>query len=80
MSVLDAFLSTWSTARSTFGEGTPQTGALYDSSGKLTALQNTVNSAAPDGRWAGTASKAYGNANNETTVVSQSLSSSATSW
>ena len=31
MSVLDAFLSTWSNARSTFGGGTPQTGAQYDS-------------------------------------------------
>ena len=50
MSVLDAFLSTWSNARSTFGEGTPQTGAQYDSSGKLSELQNAVNSAAPCGR------------------------------
>ncbi len=65
MSVLDAFLSTWSNARSTFGDGAPQTGAQYDSSGKLTELQNTVNSAAPDGQWTGTASKAYGNANIE---------------
>jgi hypothetical protein len=65
MSVLDAFLSTWSNARTTFGEGTPQTGAQYDSSGKLTELQNAVNSAAPDGRWTGTASSAYGNANQE---------------
>jgi hypothetical protein len=65
MSVVDAFLSTWSSARSTFGEGTPQTGAQYDNSGELTALQNTVNSAAPDGQWTGTASKAYADANNE---------------
>jgi EspA/EspE family len=65
MSVLDAFESAWSNARSTFGEGTPQTGAQYDSSGRLTELQNTVNSAAPDGRWTGTASNAYGNANQE---------------
>jgi hypothetical protein len=65
MSVLDAFLSTWSNARSTFGNGPPQAGAQYDSSGKLTELQNTVNSAAPNGRWTGTASNAYGNANKE---------------
>ncbi|MDT5283850.1 MAG: hypothetical protein QOJ20_5045 [Mycobacterium sp.] len=65
MSVLDAFLSTWSNARSTFGEGTPQTGAQYDSSGKLSELQNAVNSAAPGGRWTGTASSAYGTANQE---------------
>ncbi len=65
MSVLGAFLSTWSDARSTFGEGTPQTGAQYDSSGKLTELQNAVNSAGPDGRWTGTASTAYGYTNQE---------------
>lgn len=49
MSVLDAFLSTWSNARSTFGDGPPRTGAQYDRSGKLTESQNNVNSAA---RWA----------------------------
>ena len=65
MSVLDAFLSTWSNARSTFGDGTPQTGAQYHNSGKLIELQNTLKSGAPDGQWTGTASKAYGNANNE---------------
>ena len=27
--VLNAFLSTWSSARSTFGEGSPQVGATY---------------------------------------------------
>ena len=64
MSVLDAFLSTWSNARSTFGDGPPRTGAQYDSSGKLTESQNNVNSAAPDGRWTGTASNAYGAARN----------------
>jgi hypothetical protein len=65
MGVLDAFMSTWSTARSTFGEGAPQTGAQYDRSGKLTELQDAVNSAAPDGRWTGAASTAYGAANQE---------------
>ena len=49
MSVLDPFLSTWSNARSTFGDGPPLTGAQYDRSGKLTESQNNVNSAA---RWA----------------------------
>jgi len=51
MSALNAFLSTWSIARSTFGDGTPQTGAQYDSSDKLTGLQNMLHSAAPDGQW-----------------------------
>jgi hypothetical protein len=50
MGVLDAFMSTWSTARSTFGQGAPQTGAQYDRSAKLTELQERVNAAAPDGR------------------------------
>jgi hypothetical protein len=65
LSLLDAFLSTWSNARSTFGEGTPLTGAQYDNGGELAELHNIVNSAAPDGRWAGTASAAYGAANQE---------------
>jgi hypothetical protein len=65
MSVLNAFLSTWTNARTTFGEGAPQTGAQYDSGGKLAELNNIVNSAAPDGRWTGTASAAYGDVNQE---------------
>jgi hypothetical protein len=65
MRVLNAFLSTWTNARTTFGEGAPQTGAQYDSGGKLAELNNIVNSAAPDGRWTGTASAAYGDVNQE---------------
>ena len=60
LSVLDAFESTWSNARSTFGDGTPETGAQFDGSAKLTQLQNSVSTAAPDGRWTGPASSAYG--------------------
>jgi len=60
LSVLDAFESTWSNARSTFGDGTPETGAQFDGSAKLTRLQNSVSTAAPDGRWTGPASSAYG--------------------
>ena len=63
VSVLDAFESTWSNARSTFGDGTPETGAQFDGSAKLTQLQNSVSTAAPDGRWTGPASSAYGAAN-----------------
>jgi hypothetical protein len=61
--VLDAFLSTWSNARSTFGEGTPETGAQYDKSGPLRDMQTTVQSAAPGSTWTGTAAGAYGTAN-----------------
>ena len=63
MGVLDALLSTWSNARSAFGEGTPQTGAQYDSSGPLREMQTTVQSAAPGSKWTGGAASAYGTAN-----------------
>jgi uncharacterized protein YukE len=63
--VLTAFLSTWSNARQTFGEGTPQPGAQYDKSGELRRAQSTVQSAAPGSRWTGAAANAYGAANAE---------------
>ena len=65
MSVLNAFLSTWSNARQTFGEGTPQPGAQYDNSGALRQVQSNVESAAPGSRWTGGAANAYGAANTE---------------
>ncbi len=65
MGVLDGFLSAWSNARQTFGEGIPQTGAQYDSSGTLRGLQSTVESAAPGSKWTGGAANAYGAANTE---------------
>jgi hypothetical protein len=61
--VLDAFMSTWSTARETFGQGVPQTGEKFDQSGTLRQLQTTVESAAPGSRWNGTAATAYQTAN-----------------
>jgi hypothetical protein len=63
--MLDAFLSTWSGARKAFGEGAPRQGSEFDGSGTLQQLQAKVDSAAPDSRWTGTASTAYGNANQE---------------
>ena len=63
MSVLNAFLSTWSSARSTFGEGAPETGARYDQSAALRAMQSNVESAAPGSTWTGSAAGAYGTAN-----------------
>jgi EspA/EspE family len=65
VSVLNAFLSTWSNARQTFGEGTPQPGAQYDASGALRQAQSTVESAAPGSKWTGGAANAYGAANTE---------------
>lgn len=63
MSVLDAFLATWSNARATFGEGTPETGQQYDKSGQLRTMQATVQSAAPGSTWSGTAASSYGTVN-----------------
>jgi hypothetical protein len=59
MGVLDAFTSTWSSARSTFGQGAPQTGERFDASPKLRGLQSDVATAAPGSRWSGTAASAY---------------------
>jgi hypothetical protein len=61
--VLDAFLSTWSNARATFGEGTPQPGAQFDNSGPLRQMQAIVHSAAPGSMWTGGAAHAYDTAN-----------------
>jgi hypothetical protein len=61
--VLDGFMSTWSKARETFGQGTPQTGESFDQSGSLRQMQTTVESAAPGSRWSGTAASAYDTAN-----------------
>jgi hypothetical protein len=63
--MLTAFLSRWSNARQTFGEGTPQTGKQYDASGTLNQLQSTVQTAAAGSRWTGSAANAYAAANTE---------------
>jgi hypothetical protein len=63
--VLDGFLSTWSKAKATFGEGTPEGGAQFDGSGTLNQLKSNLDSAAPGSKWTGTAATAYGTANTE---------------
>jgi hypothetical protein len=65
LSVVDAFLATWSDARATFGQGAPDTGAKFDKSGPLLTMQANVQSAAPGSTWSGTAASAYGTANTE---------------
>jgi hypothetical protein len=60
--VLDGFESTWSNARSTFGQGSPQEGAQFDNSGQLRQMQSSVESAKPDARWTGSASDSYATA------------------
>jgi hypothetical protein len=63
--VLAAFMSTWSNARRTFGENTPQTGARYDNSVALRQLKAELATAAPAARWTGAAAASYGAANTE---------------
>ena len=62
MSALDAFLSTWDRARTTFGEGTPHGGDAVDRSAQLRALQGDVQAAAPTD-WTGSAADTYAEAN-----------------
>lgn len=63
MGVLDAFLTTWSHARRTFGDGAPEPGAQFDSGTVLGRLHSDLESAAPGPGWTGAAADAYGAAN-----------------
>jgi hypothetical protein len=63
VSVLDGFLTTWSNARETFGQGVPASGEQFDQSGPLRDMQSTVQTAAPGAQWSGNAASAYGAAN-----------------
>jgi hypothetical protein len=63
VSALDAFLSTWSAARTTYGHGTPSEGARFNQSGRFRHLQGVVESSAPGWNWTGTGSDAYADAN-----------------
>ncbi len=63
MGALDGFRSIWTNANAAFGQGIPSGGAQFDRSAELRGLQNTAASASPDGRWTGTASDSYGDAN-----------------
>lgn len=63
MSALDAFHTTWSRARATFGDGVPQSGDEFDGSGRFRQMQAEVEAAAPDQRWEGPAADAYGATN-----------------
>jgi uncharacterized protein YukE len=63
VSTLDAFMSVWSRARATFGEGNPVEGAEFDKSAQFHDLHDTVRSAAPGDRWTGTASDSYADQN-----------------
>lgn len=68
-SPLDAFNTTWAKARETFGQGSPVDGQQLDGSSRLQQIKATVESAAPDSRWQGTASETYAAANKEHAAV-----------
>jgi hypothetical protein len=63
MTVIGAFLSTWSHTRRTFGNGTPVSGAQYDNSDSLHEVETSLESAAPGPLWSGSAATDYGDAN-----------------
>ncbi|MGV0739877.1 EspA/EspE family type VII secretion system effector [Mycobacterium syngnathidarum] len=69
MGAMDAFYSTWSQARETFGAGTPRDGSQFGDGSHLREMQSKVESAAPDERWQGTASQAYAARNAEHAAV-----------
>ncbi|ULE35249.1 EspA/EspE family type VII secretion system effector [Mycobacterium sp. IDR2000157661] len=63
MGVLEAFLTTWELARSTFGEGTPRGGDDFDESTRFRRLQSELQTAGPTPDWTGAASDDYAEAN-----------------
>ncbi len=65
MGVLEGFLSTWSNARATFGDGVPQEGAQFDNGAQFQQMQGDVESAAPGSSWTGAGSDTYADANNK---------------
>lgn len=69
MGAIDAFMSTWSNARSTLGEGTPQDGTQFDRSTQLRQAQSGVESATPGSRWTGTAADSYAETNSKQAQV-----------
>jgi EspA/EspE family len=73
--VLDGFLSTWSNARATFGQGDPPAGAQYDRSSQLRQAQSDLAGAAPGSSWSGAAADAYGKANDDHRQVIGQLAS-----
>lgn len=69
MGLLDTYMETWSQARETFGQGTPDDGSRFDGSSRLQQMKANVEAAAPDSRWQGTAADAYAAANKEHAAV-----------
>ena len=57
--MLGGFLSTWTQARTTFGEGVPEPGATFDDSATLQHLEADTRAAAPAFIWSGAAADSY---------------------
>ncbi|MDT5197137.1 MAG: hypothetical protein QOH20_3891 [Mycobacterium sp.] len=63
LGALEGFMATWAKARTTFGEGTPQDGAVFDNSPQLRQMQSNVESAKPGSQWTGAGADTYDAAN-----------------
>jgi uncharacterized protein YukE len=59
VSAFNAFLTTWSEARATYGAGPATEGAEFDQSPRLQQLQTATQSTAPQAAWTGSAADAY---------------------
>ena len=65
MGVVDGFDSTWSNAKSTFGQGTPQDGRAVRQQRSVAADAVRCGFGGPDSRWTGSASDSYASANDK---------------
>lgn len=65
VTVLGAFMATWSGARQTFGDGVPQAGSTFDESARLRQLADGLEAADPGSRWTGASADAYAKVNTE---------------
>lgn len=63
MTVIDAFLTTWSHTRRAFGDGAPVSGGQIDNSDSLRELQADLETAGPGSQWSGSAATSYDEAN-----------------
>ncbi|MGB0970132.1 MAG: EspA/EspE family type VII secretion system effector [Mycobacterium sp.] len=69
MGPIEGFLTTWSRALQTFGQGVPAAGSDFSGSAALRELKAQVESAAPGDQWLGGAATAYAAANDEHALV-----------
>lgn len=58
-------MSTWTSARQTFGDGVPQSGSAFDGSARLRAMADSLEAADPGSRWTGPSADSYAEVNAE---------------